>query len=1147
MQSSVKVDTAIPAYMRFPLVVACLGLGLSWMAAWFVSYHNSEESLMSFKSAAKERFLAIQDRIHETKHSLEDIASFYAGSKHVSRQEFGIFTKPILVRESGVQALEWIPLIPHELRQHYEKKAVEDIPGFAIRQRQQAGKMVAADNRAEYFPIYYIEPFAGNESALGFDMGSNPARFAALRQAWKSGKPVASGRITLVQEAEQKSGFLIVHPIYHTGKPTQTVEQRLEHLHGFILALYRVDDLVQDALDLFAYRGIHFMLHDESSADDDKNLLVHYQSNLEESKGAIDLRSINQAIFMTQKKAMFYQQSFQVAGRQWSFVAIPSAEFLEKHAHMDAWIVLLAGLLITALFTIYMAKLQQSLVERRNFAAESDMEKQYTECILGSMADGLLVISPEGVIQMVNQTGCNMLGEPEDILTGLHVGQFFKEESEEVPFKGPRLIELIQAGSIHDVETIMAGKDSQKIPVLLSGSLIRKEGEAISGIIITAKDIGDFKQTQLQLRDKDAQLLAAEISSRAKSEFLANMSHEIRSPMNAIMGMTDLVLATKLTEDQQENLQIVQNSANTLLGVINDVLDFSKIEAGQLSLEHISFDLRTQIENSCEGLALLAHKKELELYCDIALNIPPLLGDPLRLNQIINNLLNNAFKFTSEGYVVVGVERVSGHGSSVHGVNLHFWVSDTGIGIPPGRTKTIFEQFTQVDGSTTRKYGGTGLGLTISKCLVEMMDGDIWVESKEGSGSVFHFNAGFDVGYLGAINTGELLDDVSRYQPKFSPLAGVRVLIGDANPAGGRIIKDMLDGFGANVEIVLDGPTLLEALAVAVKGSDPFDVVLLDYALHIAMSGPLLNGSKLLIMMPTHIKLDSAFGILRKPVKLYPMLKKIDKILGRVDETKVEKVDPFAKSRRNSISLHILLVEDLSSNQKLATDILEQVGHRVVLANNGHEALGLLAADDFNLVLMDLHMPEMDGYEATRRIRSGDGIGSCSPKIPIIAITARVMYAEEERCLEMGMNGYLRKPYRAAELLAAIEPFSKKPQAKLKKKLPKKSTSPVLTPVGTDSEKFQTLSQEFIKAGPDSLQRLGQALQEHKVFQITKEAEWLKLAAATVGANRVKIRAIRLKGRAEIKNCDQSQKRFAELEYEFQQAVEVLSSQNGKS
>ncbi|MBF0193464.1 MAG: response regulator [Magnetococcales bacterium] len=662
------------------------------------------------------------------------------------------------------------------------------------------------------------------------------------------------------------------------------------------------------------------------------------------------------------------------------------------------------------------------------------------------------------------------------------------------------------------------------------------------------KDITDYKQLLSSLRET---LAVAESSNQAKSEFLANMSHEIRSPMNAIMGMTELVLATELNENQQENLEIVQSSANNLMTLINDILDFSKADAGQLYLEKIPFDLRGMLENNCDNLAVLAHKKELELYFDVADNIPPLVGDHLRLSQIITNLVNNAFKFTNEGEVSILVKKNDQVKCRKDHICLHFTITDTGIGIPADRLTTIFEQFTQVDASTTRKYGGTGLGLTISKRLVELMDGDIWAESQEGIGSVFHFTAKFGIGSRSKTIPlkKSIKRDIQLYQP--SHLLGIRIIIADSHKTGRTIIKAMMKRFGAEIQDVASGSSLLNALRLSKQNNYPFDVVIIDNELDFTHEESLeissLYTNNIIMMLPTNMSYpQNAPGYqtqvdnsLKKPIKQYALLKRIDLIIGRITKSETIKTTAKTATKLSINSLNILLVDDLPTNQKLAYDILTQAGHNVVVANNGYEALQNLESDPFDLVLMDLHMPEMDGYEATKRIRNGEENGKWDKNIPIVAVTAHAMQAETKKCLDAGMNKYLSKPYSALDLLGTIESFAKKQNPKTSKKIPKKE-SPIIIKVKSDAETLKTLQNSFLTQGPQHLNLLHQALKDKRLVQTLKEVDWIRNAASGIGANRVKISVILLKGAVEMKQWSESLNIFVNLKEEFKKVVEVL-------
>ncbi len=526
--------------------------------------------------------------------------------------------------------------------------------------------------------------------------------------------------------------------------------------------------------------------------------------------------------------------------------------------------------------------------------------------------------------------------------------------------------------------------------------------------------VGASRSQLLEMVDK------AQEASRLKSQFVANMSHEIRTPMNGIIGMTELTLGTTLNAPQREYLEAVMESAGSLLAVINDVLDFSKIEAGKMELSGVAFDLVELVEQTVRGLALRAHQKRLELVLRIEPDVPShVIADPVRLRQVLVNLVGNAIKFTEQGEVLVEVSRGA---PASDREELHFTVHDTGIGVPATKRQSIFEAFTQADGSMTRNYGGTGLGLAIASKLIELMEGRMWVESEEGQGSRFHFTLRYSVAEGPA-------------EPRVEApgaLQGLDVLAVDDNAINRRVIEEMLEAEGMRVETVESGEAALALLRARQAGGRPFQLAILDAQMP-AMDGftlaeLILNNSGLcrpVVMMLSSADLSGdvprcrQLGIschITKPVSRAALK---EAVLRALSSAPAERPRPEEEPSASLRGLAILLAEDNLVNQKLATRMLEKRGHRITTVSNGREAVEAIAVNRFDLVLMDVQMPEMDGWTATEEIRKRER-GS-NTHIPILALTAHAMKDYEDRCYQAGMDGFVTKPFEPAQLFEAVE------------------------------------------------------------------------------------------------------------------------------
>jgi PAS domain S-box-containing protein len=642
-------------------------------------------------------------------------------------------------------------------------------------------------------------------------------------------------------------------------------------------------------------------------------------------------------------------------------------------------------------------------------------------------AVGIVHTDPTGRFLRVNEKFCSIVGYPREVLLEKSYQDITHPDDLDASMR-PFIALMLGESTVFELEKRYIRQDGSPVWVELFASLQRDAEGKPAYAIVMIQDISDRKRLDAELRRAKE---AAEAANRAKDEFLANVSHEIRTPMNAILGMTELTLDTPLTEHQRQCLKTAKSAADSLLGIINDLLDFAKIEAGKTELSPADFSLRCAVGDTLRSLAARAHKKELELIYHLQPDVPDdLVGDSGRLRQVLLNLVGNAIKFTDRGEIVVHVE-IDG-APRPQEVNLRFTVEDTGIGIPQDQQARIFQAFEQEDTSTTRKYGGTGLGLTISARLVSLMGGKITVDSEPGRGSTFSFTASF----------GRQLNAAEGrcIQPPVA-LHNLPVLVVDDNATNRRILEEWLHSWRMRPQTAADGTAAMEALGAAAASGPPFELVLLDARMPdvnaLALATKIrerveLSGTRIILLTSGDRAADvprfrelGVHAYLLKPVQEEQLLDAIHQVMSGSNGMAAPAPAPPCEPERISVPapagqpLRVLVAEDNEFNSQLIEELLGRRGHTVRLVDNGRDALRLAEGQAFDVLLLDVHMPELDGFEVARGIREHER--TTGEHLPIVALTARSRKEDREQCIAVGMDDFLAKPINAADLWAAME------------------------------------------------------------------------------------------------------------------------------
>ena len=886
-------DTDSWRHRRLMITLPIMSMfALTAIAVIYEAKSSNERIKLAFDQQVEQLNNALETSLTNQVHALHSIRSLFLTSTEVNKDEFRIFTQQLLTDYPDMQSISWAPLVQNADRDAFEKMLQKQgDPSFQITEADANQQRIRAKKRPQYAPVTFIEPYQNNDKVLNFDNLSNPSRLATFNSATDSGDLIISPRIKLLQDSTQY-GVLAVIPLYRKNLALQTLTEKRLAISSYVTAALKLNDMMTTTLKHSNTGGLSYRLRD-STAPTAEQLL--YSSEPFFPAPLV----IQEKAWFSAKKTLSSRSALPFGGRVWIFEVVPKQDYFASHRSGHVWLVMLLGLLVTSLVSVFSlltsgrTRMLQQLVNERTDDIQQQHaqimsvmhEKEKLSAALEQSQSSVMITNLDATIEYVNQAFITSTGYSREEIIGQKPSLLKSDKTPRSTYDA--MWAALLAGKAWQGEVINLNKQGEEFIELTWISPIRKANGEVSHYLGVKEDITERKQ-------KDALLLAAkeraEHLAKTKSQFLANMSHEIRTPMNAIIGFSELALLKDMPTEVTDYLKNINTASNNLLVILNDILDLSKLEAGQMGLNLSAFSLH-DLQATLHNLFIItAQSKGLALSINIASDVPDsLIGDSIRLRQVLTNLLGNAIKFTSQGAVTLNISLQQRDDQQAR---LLFAVTDTGIGISVEQQAKLFLPFSQVDDGYARNFEGTGLGLVISQDLVQLMGSLIKVESQPGLGSCFSVELALPIAPL-------------------STLASIKT---PSNTA----------------------PSVL------------------------------------------HTETETLNGI------------------------------------------KILIAEDDAFNQKIIQQVLKRLGASlIVLANDGSEALATLEQDDFDVVLMDLHMPIMNGFEAATEIRKRPRYA----QLPVIALSASVTDEDRQRSLAAGMNDFIAKPINTNTLLSTLKQY----------------------------------------------------------------------------------------------------------------------------